>query len=125
LTPETLAATPDPALRAAGLSANKLASLRDLSAKVLDGTVVLTQTSRPHRQTTRSLRITHALAQASPTPHFAAAPLVQAPLQHERIIARRATLRGSAVRTARRTGKRAHILWTSLTASFHLTRRFP
>jgi hypothetical protein len=45
-TPETLAATPDPALRAAGLSANKLASLRDLSAKVLDGTVVLTQTSR-------------------------------------------------------------------------------
>jgi DNA-3-methyladenine glycosylase II len=46
LTPETLAATPDPALRAAGLSANKLASLRDLSAKVLDGTVVLAQTSR-------------------------------------------------------------------------------
>jgi 3-methyladenine DNA glycosylase/8-oxoguanine DNA glycosylase len=46
LTPETLAATPDPALRAAGLSANKLASLRDLSANVLDGTVVLTQTSR-------------------------------------------------------------------------------
>jgi DNA-3-methyladenine glycosylase II len=46
LTPETLTATPDPALRAAGLSANKLASLRDLSAKVLDGTVVLTQTSR-------------------------------------------------------------------------------
>jgi len=46
LTPETLAATPDPALRAAGLSANKLASLRDLSAKVLDGTVVLTRTSR-------------------------------------------------------------------------------
>jgi 3-methyladenine DNA glycosylase/8-oxoguanine DNA glycosylase len=46
LTPETLAATPDPALRAAGLSANKLASLRDLSAEVLDGTVVLTQTSR-------------------------------------------------------------------------------
>src|SRR5438477_3410525 len=46
LTPETLAAIPDPALRAAGLSANKLASLRDLSAKVLDGTVVLTRTSR-------------------------------------------------------------------------------
>src|SRR5262245_66641778 len=38
LTPETLAATPDAALRAAGLSANKLASLRDPSAKVLDGT---------------------------------------------------------------------------------------
>ena len=32
LTPATVAATPDPALRAAGLSANKLASLRDLSA---------------------------------------------------------------------------------------------
>jgi DNA-3-methyladenine glycosylase II len=46
LTPEALAATPDPALRAAGLSANKLAALRDLSSKVLDGTVVLTQTSR-------------------------------------------------------------------------------
>jgi DNA-3-methyladenine glycosylase II len=45
LTPATLAATPDSALRAAGLSANKLASLRDLSAKVLDGTVVLTRTS--------------------------------------------------------------------------------
>ena len=41
LTPEALAAVPDEALRAAGLSAAKLASLRDLSAKVLDGTVVL------------------------------------------------------------------------------------
>ena len=46
LTPETLSAASDAALRAAGLSANKLASLRDLSAKVLDGTVVLTRTSR-------------------------------------------------------------------------------
>jgi DNA-3-methyladenine glycosylase II len=46
LTPEALNATSDEALRAAGLSANKLASLRDLSAKVLDGTVVLTRTSR-------------------------------------------------------------------------------
>jgi DNA-3-methyladenine glycosylase II len=46
LTPESLSAVPDAALRAAGLSANKLASLRDLSAKVLDGTVVLTRTSR-------------------------------------------------------------------------------
>jgi DNA-3-methyladenine glycosylase II len=46
LTPETLNAAPDAALRAAGLSANKLASLRDLSAKVLDGTVILTRTSR-------------------------------------------------------------------------------
>ena len=35
-----------PGTPAAGLSANKLASLRDLSAKVLDGTVVLTRTSR-------------------------------------------------------------------------------
>src|SRR5262245_54502351 len=46
LTPETLSAVPDAALRAAGLSANKLASLRDLSAKVLDCTVVLTRSSR-------------------------------------------------------------------------------
>jgi 3-methyladenine DNA glycosylase/8-oxoguanine DNA glycosylase len=46
LTPEALSATPDQSLRAAGLSANKLASLRDLSAKTLDGTVVLTRTSR-------------------------------------------------------------------------------
>jgi DNA-3-methyladenine glycosylase II len=46
LTPETLTAAPDEALRAAGLSANKLASLRDLSAKILDGTVDLSATSR-------------------------------------------------------------------------------
>jgi DNA-3-methyladenine glycosylase II len=46
LTPEALNAASDDALRAAGLSANKLASLRDLSHKVLDGTVVLTRTSR-------------------------------------------------------------------------------
>jgi DNA-3-methyladenine glycosylase II len=46
LKPETLAAVPDEALRAAGLSANKLASLRDLSAKVLDGTVDLNRSSR-------------------------------------------------------------------------------
>jgi DNA-3-methyladenine glycosylase II len=46
LTPETVNATSDEALRAAGLSGNKLASLRDLSAKVLEGTVVLTRTSR-------------------------------------------------------------------------------
>ena len=43
---EALHASPDSALRTAGLSANKLASLRDLSAKVLDGTLVLTRTSR-------------------------------------------------------------------------------
>ena len=46
LTPATLNAASDAALRAAGLSANKLASLRDLSAKVLSGTVLLTRTSR-------------------------------------------------------------------------------
>jgi 3-methyladenine DNA glycosylase/8-oxoguanine DNA glycosylase len=46
LTPESLKAVSDETLRAAGLSGNKLASLRDLSAKALDGTVVLTRTSR-------------------------------------------------------------------------------
>jgi 3-methyladenine DNA glycosylase/8-oxoguanine DNA glycosylase len=46
LTPEAVAATSDEALRGAGLSANKLASLRDLSAKVLDGSVELARTSR-------------------------------------------------------------------------------
>lgn len=46
LTPERLSAVSDEELRAAGLSAAKLASLRDLTAKVLDGTVVLTRTSR-------------------------------------------------------------------------------
>jgi DNA-3-methyladenine glycosylase II len=46
LTPEALLAVPDPDLRAAGLSAAKLASLQDLSAKVLDGTVVLRASSR-------------------------------------------------------------------------------
>ena len=39
--PENLLAQSEERLRAAGLSANKLASLRDLSAKVVDGTVVL------------------------------------------------------------------------------------
>jgi DNA-3-methyladenine glycosylase II len=46
LTPEALNAVSDADLRAAGLSANKLASLRDLSTKVLAGTVVLGRTSR-------------------------------------------------------------------------------
>jgi DNA-3-methyladenine glycosylase II len=41
LSPAALAAVPDEELRAAGLSGNKLLSLRDLSAKVLDGTVDL------------------------------------------------------------------------------------
>lgn len=39
--PDRVLATPEEELRAAGLSANKLASLRDLAAKVTDGTVVL------------------------------------------------------------------------------------
>ena len=39
--PAALLALPDEAMRGAGLSANKTASLRDLAAKVLDGTVVL------------------------------------------------------------------------------------
>src|SRR5437868_4887134 len=46
LTPEAIATTPDHQLRAAGLSANKLASLRDLSARILDGSVDLHATSR-------------------------------------------------------------------------------
>jgi 3-methyladenine DNA glycosylase/8-oxoguanine DNA glycosylase len=46
LTPESLDAVSDADLRAAGLSQNKLLSLRDLSAKVLNGTVMLTRTSR-------------------------------------------------------------------------------
>jgi DNA-3-methyladenine glycosylase II len=39
--PEALLSLSDETLRAAGLSANKARSLRDLAAKVLDGTVVL------------------------------------------------------------------------------------
>jgi 3-methyladenine DNA glycosylase/8-oxoguanine DNA glycosylase len=46
LTPEKLTAVPDAPLRGAGLSGNKLASLRDLSAKILDGTVKLNRSSR-------------------------------------------------------------------------------
>jgi DNA-3-methyladenine glycosylase II len=39
--PEALIALSDESLRAVGLSANKVASLRDLAAKMLDGTVAL------------------------------------------------------------------------------------
>ncbi len=39
--PDALLGLPDEALRAAGLSANKAAALRDLATKVVDGTVVL------------------------------------------------------------------------------------
>ncbi|HLT46235.1 MAG TPA: hypothetical protein VK002_03330 [Rubricoccaceae bacterium] len=38
-TPEAVLATPDEPLRGAGLSRNKLAALRDLAARTLDGTV--------------------------------------------------------------------------------------
>jgi DNA-3-methyladenine glycosylase II len=41
VSPDQLLTLPDEALRSAGLSASKTASLRDLAAKVLDGTVVL------------------------------------------------------------------------------------
>jgi DNA-3-methyladenine glycosylase II len=47
LTPAALKAVPDDTLRAAGLSANKLAALRDLSVKVTGGTVDLDKSARP------------------------------------------------------------------------------
>lgn len=46
LTADALMAVPDETLRAAGLSANKLASLRDLAQKTLDGTLALEAESR-------------------------------------------------------------------------------
>jgi DNA-3-methyladenine glycosylase II len=46
LTPERLLEVPDETLRAAGLSGAKLASLRDLSMKALDGSVHLRRSSR-------------------------------------------------------------------------------
>jgi DNA-3-methyladenine glycosylase II len=46
LTHQALAAVSDEGLRAAGLSANKLASLRDLTTKVTNGTVDLVTSSR-------------------------------------------------------------------------------
>jgi DNA-3-methyladenine glycosylase II len=46
LTPEALASVPDEVLRGAGLSANKLASLRDLSSKIISGEVDLNESSR-------------------------------------------------------------------------------
>jgi DNA-3-methyladenine glycosylase II len=41
VTPEAVLATPEEVLRGAGLSGNKLVSIRDLASKVIDGTVVL------------------------------------------------------------------------------------
>jgi DNA-3-methyladenine glycosylase II len=46
LTAEDLAVVSDDDLRAAGLSAGKLAAIRDLTAKVLDGTIPITQLGR-------------------------------------------------------------------------------
>ena len=46
-TPAALLAVPDETLRGAGLSGNKLLALRDLSAKVIDGTVDLDKSARP------------------------------------------------------------------------------
>jgi len=46
LTPEALMAVSDEALRAAGLSRNKVASLRDLATKAIDGTVELSRLPR-------------------------------------------------------------------------------
>jgi 3-methyladenine DNA glycosylase/8-oxoguanine DNA glycosylase len=55
LTPAALLAVSDENLRAAGLSGNKLAALRDLSAKVMDGTVDLDDTGRPDDEIIGSL----------------------------------------------------------------------
>jgi DNA-3-methyladenine glycosylase II len=49
VTPEQLLATPTATLRAAGLSARKVASLQDLAAKVTDGTVPLEPRSLSRR----------------------------------------------------------------------------
>lgn len=46
MAPEAVAAAPDEVLRAAGLSANKARSIKDLAAKVLDGSVPLRGISR-------------------------------------------------------------------------------
>jgi DNA-3-methyladenine glycosylase II len=47
--PEAVLALSDETLRAAGLSANKARSLRDLAAKVLDGTVILSPRDLSHQ----------------------------------------------------------------------------
>jgi 3-methyladenine DNA glycosylase/8-oxoguanine DNA glycosylase len=44
--PEAVLATPDTELRAVGLSASKAASIRDLAAKVVDGTVEVDRLAR-------------------------------------------------------------------------------
>src|SRR4029077_12799259 len=55
LTPATLMSVSDESLRAAGLSGNKLAAIRDLSAKVDDGTVDLDDTARSDEEMIASL----------------------------------------------------------------------
>lgn len=55
LSPAALTAVPDETLRAAGLSGNKLAALRDLSAKILDGTVDLDHASSSDEEVIASL----------------------------------------------------------------------
>jgi DNA-3-methyladenine glycosylase II len=55
LTPAALMAVSDERLRAAGLSGNKLAALRDLSAKVSSGTVDLDDTARSDEEIIASL----------------------------------------------------------------------
>jgi 3-methyladenine DNA glycosylase/8-oxoguanine DNA glycosylase len=54
-TPAALLAVPDETLRAAGLSGNKLLALRDLSAKVIDGSVDLDKSARPDDEIIASL----------------------------------------------------------------------
>ena len=58
VTPAALLATPDEKLRAAGLSRNKLASVRDLSAKVLNGTVPSPTAARKLRDEELIARLT-------------------------------------------------------------------
>jgi DNA-3-methyladenine glycosylase II len=57
-TPEAVLATPDDALRGAGLSANKLASIRDLATRVAAGEVQLDRVSRlPDAEIVRELTL--------------------------------------------------------------------
>jgi DNA-3-methyladenine glycosylase II len=55
LSPARVAETTDETLRGAGLSANKLASLRDLCAKLLDGSVDLQPSRRADEEITANL----------------------------------------------------------------------
>jgi DNA-3-methyladenine glycosylase II len=58
VTPEAVTRTPEEALRAAGLSRNKLAAIEDLAAKSLDGTVPLGELERlPDRDVIERLTV--------------------------------------------------------------------